>query len=78
MYIYSTLSFDNVKQGISIPHVTNATIIFEIVSDRLAPVEYKRSGCMLTPLLIGYDWLSCSCLMSRYNHLEGVWIHKPL
>jgi hypothetical protein len=24
-------------------------------SDRLAPVEYKRSGCMLTPLLIGYD-----------------------
>jgi hypothetical protein len=52
MYIYSTVSFDNFKQGISILHVTNATIIFEIVSDRLAPVEYKRSGCMLTPLLI--------------------------
>jgi hypothetical protein len=55
MYIYSTVSFDNFKHGISIPHVTNATTIFEIVSDRLAPVEYKRSGCMLTPLLIGYD-----------------------
>jgi predicted phosphatase len=50
MYIYSTVSFDNFKQGISILHVTNATIIFEIVSDR--PVEYKRSGCMLTPLIL--------------------------
>jgi hypothetical protein len=55
MYIYFTVSFDNFKQGILIPHVTNATIIFEIVSDKLAPVEYKRSGCMLTPILIGYD-----------------------
>ena len=55
MYIYFTVSFDNFKQGISIPHVTNATIIFEIVSDKLAPVEHKRSCCMLTPILIGYD-----------------------
>ena len=33
MYIYSTAFFDNFKQRISVPHVTNATIIFEIVSD---------------------------------------------